>query len=218
MSPSLNTFLPAVLESTKNAHVKTQNNETSSHTKSTINIHFTILRIFKGTQKSFLTYMQYQIWDAGSGRQLLRKIQRINLIRKYVYSTLEHKGVTPQIFRTGHLERELQMVHLSIVILWVSLVSFAAITLCVASQRGFIVVVYFVIDSVRKLLDTPSYTFPLLLSVDSGDLLWSRSFKCSIHFKLRWNIFLRIKRIQISEDISTNLSQQGLAKRRTNKM
>jgi hypothetical protein len=36
-------------------------------------------------------------------------------------------------------------------------VSFAAITICVASQRVFIVVVYFVIDSVRKLLDTPSY-------------------------------------------------------------
>jgi hypothetical protein len=37
-------------------------------------------------------------------------------------------------------------------------VSLAAITLCVASQRVFIVVsVYFVIDSVRKLLDTPSY-------------------------------------------------------------
>jgi hypothetical protein len=36
-------------------------------------------------------------------------------------------------------------------------VSFAAITLSVASQRVFIVVVYFVIDSVRKLLDTPSY-------------------------------------------------------------
>jgi hypothetical protein len=36
-------------------------------------------------------------------------------------------------------------------------VRFAAITLCVASQRVFIVVVYFVIDSVRKLLDTPSY-------------------------------------------------------------
>jgi uncharacterized membrane protein len=33
-------------------------------------------------------------------------------------------------------------------------VSFAAITLCVASQRVFIVVVvYFVIDSVRKLVD-----------------------------------------------------------------
>jgi len=40
-------------------------------------------------------------------------------------------------------------------------VSFAAITLCVASQRVFIVVlVYFVIDSVRKLLDTPSYISP----------------------------------------------------------
>jgi hypothetical protein len=34
-------------------------------------------------------------------------------------------------------------------------VSFAAITLCVVSQRVFVVVVYFVIDSVRKLLDTP---------------------------------------------------------------
>jgi hypothetical protein len=33
-------------------------------------------------------------------------------------------------------------------------VSFAAITLCVASQRVFIV--YFVIEPVRKLLDTPS--------------------------------------------------------------
>jgi hypothetical protein len=69
-----------------------------------------------------------------------------------------------QIFRTGHLERELQMVQLSatrcscIAILWVSLVSFAAMTLCVASQRVFVVVVvYFVIDSVRKVLDTPSY-------------------------------------------------------------
>jgi hypothetical protein len=36
--------------------------------------------------------------------------------------------------------------------------SFAAIILCVASQRAFIVVsVYFVIDSVPKHLDTPSY-------------------------------------------------------------
>jgi uncharacterized membrane protein len=43
-----------------------------------------------------------------------------------------------------------------IIILRVSLVKFAAITLCVASQRVFIVV-YFVIDSVRKLLVTPSY-------------------------------------------------------------
>jgi hypothetical protein len=35
-------------------------------------------------------------------------------------------------------------------------VSFAAITLCVASKRAFIVV-YFVIESVRQLLDTPLY-------------------------------------------------------------
>jgi hypothetical protein len=44
-------------------------------------------------------------------------------------------------------------------------VSFAAITLCVASQRVFIAVVYFVIDSVRELLDTPSY----LLFMNLGD-------------------------------------------------
>jgi hypothetical protein len=43
-------------------------------------------------------------------------------------------------------------------ILCVSLVSFAAITLCVADQRVFnVAVVYFVIESVLKLLDTPSY-------------------------------------------------------------
>jgi hypothetical protein len=37
------------------------------------------------------------------------------------------------------------------------LVSFAAKTHCVASKRVFIFVVYFVIDSVRKLLDTLPY-------------------------------------------------------------
>jgi hypothetical protein len=72
-----------------------------------------------------------------------------------------YEGVT-QSYRTGRLERELQMVQLSairfsfIAILWVSVESFAVITLCVASQRVF-VVVYFVNDSVRKLFDTPSY-------------------------------------------------------------
>jgi len=70
-----------------------------------------------------------------------------------------YEGVS-RSFRTGRLERELQMVQLSrcncIAILWVSLVSFAAITPCVASQRVF-VVVYLVIDSFRKLLDIPSY-------------------------------------------------------------
>jgi hypothetical protein len=45
-----------------------------------------------------------------------------------------------------------------IAILWVSLVSLAATTFCVASQRVIPKVsVCFLIDSVRKLLDTPSY-------------------------------------------------------------
>jgi hypothetical protein len=75
-------------------------------------------------------------------------------------------------FRTGRLELELQMVQLStarcscITLLWVSLVSFAAITLCVTSQRVFITaVVYFVIDSVRKLFDTPSYVTETLWGI-----------------------------------------------------
>jgi hypothetical protein len=43
-------------------------------------------------------------------------------------------------------------------------VSFAAIMLRVASQQVFIVLsIYFVIDSVQKLLDIPSYVAYLLL-------------------------------------------------------
>jgi hypothetical protein len=73
-----------------------------------------------------------------------------------------NKRLYPKVFGTGRVERELQMVHLSATIcsctaiLWVSLVSFVAITLCVAFSV-FIIVVYFVIDSVRKLSDTSSY-------------------------------------------------------------
>jgi hypothetical protein len=68
----------------------------------------------------------------------------------HYFCCVTYEGVSKS-FRTGSLERELQMVQLSatrcsfIAILWVSLVSFVAITLCVASQRMFIVVnVYFV--------------------------------------------------------------------------
>jgi hypothetical protein len=79
-------------------------------------------------------------------------------------------------FRTGGLERGLQMIELCttgcscISILWVSMASFATIILCVASQRVFIFVrLYFVIDSVRELSDTPSYvrlgTFDVLRCV-----------------------------------------------------
>jgi hypothetical protein len=81
----------------------------------------------------------------------------------YYVTTGMYEGVSKS-FQTGRLERELQMVQLSatrrscIAILWICLLSFSAIPLCVASQRVFIVVsVYFVIDSVRKLLDTLSY-------------------------------------------------------------
>jgi hypothetical protein len=79
-----------------------------------------------------------------------------DVLRKY-------EGVSKS-FRTGRLARELQMVQLSatrcscFVIFWVRLMSFAAITLYVASQRVIPKVnIYFVIDSVRKLLDTHSY-------------------------------------------------------------
>jgi hypothetical protein len=73
----------------------------------------------------------------------------------------EYESVSKSV-RTGRLERELQIVQPSttrcscVAILWVRLLSFAAITLCVACQLVF-VVVYFVMDSVRK-LDPPSYT------------------------------------------------------------
>jgi hypothetical protein len=64
-----------------------------------------------------------------------------------------------------------------IAILWVIVVSFAAITLCVAFQRTVPKVsVYFVIDLVRKLLDTPSYTRnvkPNLNTRPSSDVVWS---------------------------------------------
>jgi len=76
------------------------------------------------------------------------------------YTFLSNEGVSKS-FRTGH---QVQMVQLSdtrfscITILLVSLVSFATITLCVATRRVFIAVsVHFVIDSVRKILGTPSY-------------------------------------------------------------
>jgi hypothetical protein len=51
-------------------------------------------------------------------------------------------------------------------------VSFATITPCVASQRVFIVVsVYFVIDSVRKLSDTPSYYMGVITGYDRARIL-----------------------------------------------
>jgi hypothetical protein len=73
-----------------------------------------------------------------------------------------YEGVS-QSFQTDCPEQELQMVQLSvtrcscITILWVGLVSFATIILCVASQVFIVVSIDFIINSVWKLLDTPSY-------------------------------------------------------------
>jgi hypothetical protein len=84
----------------------------------------------------------------------------MSFILHMFYLKITYESV-PKSFRTGRVERELQMVQLSvtrcsyIAIFWVSLASSAAIILCVASLWVFIVV-YFVIDSVRQLLDTAS--------------------------------------------------------------
>jgi hypothetical protein len=64
-----------------------------------------------------------------------------------------------------------------IAILLVSLVSFTAINLCVTFQRVLVViVVYFVIDPVRKLLDIPSYVvhvfFEHLMFSQSRDIIF----------------------------------------------
>jgi hypothetical protein len=76
---------------------------------------------------------------------------------KIIYATgicVNNEGIS-KIFRTGRLERELQVVQLSaircscIAILWVGLVSFSDITICIAFQRVFIVV-YLVMTQSRN--------------------------------------------------------------------
>jgi hypothetical protein len=62
----------------------------------------------------------------------------------------------------------------------VSLVSFANITPCVGSQLVFIVV-YFVIDSARKLLDTATYVeWVYLWGERVGISFWGRRFGNSL--------------------------------------
>jgi len=94
-------------------------------------------------------------------------------------------NVFPEVSGLATLDRKLQVVQLSatrcscIAILWFCLVSFSAITLCVASQRVFIVV-YFVIDSVRKLLVTPSYIRTKLV------IYWPEEEKQEEYISLVW--------------------------------
>jgi hypothetical protein len=83
----------------------------------------------------------------------------------HLWSThlLTYEGVSTS-FWTGCLEWELQIIQLSatrcscIAVLWVSLVSFTTINFCVASWVIQKVSLYFVIDWVWKLMDTPLYT------------------------------------------------------------
>jgi hypothetical protein len=88
------------------------------------------------------------------------QIKKLRFVKFHIslHTDRRYEGVSKS-FRTGRLERELQMVQLSatrcsyVTILWVSLVSFAAISLCVASQRVFIVV------SIYISLSTESWNF-----------------------------------------------------------
>jgi hypothetical protein len=136
--------------------------------------HFTSWKctFFPDTLQNFsMLYFIFHMVAFKCGQSSIKKlhISSLSLMSEPVVTLISlfflYEGVS-ESFRAGRLERELQMVQLSatrcscIAILWASLVSFAAITFCVASQRVF-VVVYFVIDLVRKLLDTPSYFIPL---------------------------------------------------------
>jgi len=99
-----------------------------------------------------------------------------------------NEGVSKS-FRTDRLERKLQMVQPSatrcscIAILWVSLASFDAITLCVIYQR--VIPKVSVIDSVRKLLVTPyyfNYCFHRLFII-----------RCNKHVMLEKNSWVEIR-------------------------
>jgi hypothetical protein len=103
-------------------------------------------------------------------------------------------------FRTGRL----QMVQLyatrcsCIAILWVSLVIFAAKTLCVSSQRVVPkVTIYFVIDSVPKLLDTPSYT----RHIRNEPWVVSRNFINCRGFALKNDVRWSVKMEEICRDV-----------------
>jgi len=72
--------------------------------------------------------------------------RRVSHARTRTHTKKKTQNSVSKSFRTGRLMRELQTIELSdtrysrIAILWVSLVSFAIITLCVASQRAFVTV------------------------------------------------------------------------------
>jgi hypothetical protein len=135
--------------------------------------------IFK--HKSDVTiYLVTHKWSPDLTWFELQSLDAFNLYR--------YKGVSKS-FRTDRLELELQMAQLSatgcscIAILWVSVVSFAAITFYVASQRVIPKTsVHFVYYSVRKRLVTPSYSFGLYLKVK----FWAYVLSLVISFLNYW--------------------------------
>jgi hypothetical protein len=113
-------------------------------------------------------HKRYQYMKSGNAESTNHMFPDVFIALNPLASLKTYEGVS-KIFRTGRLERELQMVQLSatrcscLAILWVSLVSSATITLCVASKQAIPKVsIYFVIDLVRKVLaTTPSWNTSL---------------------------------------------------------
>jgi len=123
-----------------------------------------------GTMDRMLMAMFFSLWFVVHGLQLTlcyRPIYFTTTEKEYYFTTGCFRASFPisckyeavsRNFRTGRLEQVSATRCSCIAILSLSLVSFASINLCVASQRVFVFVsVYFVIAPVRKLLDTPSY-------------------------------------------------------------
>jgi len=119
-----------------------------------------------------------------------------------------YKGVSKSSW-TGCLEWELKMVQFSvtrcnfITILRVNLVSFAAITLCVTSQWMFIVV-YFIIDSVRKHLDAPSY---LSCVRDNSWPVDVKCCRCTVFF-FHYILYINCKLIYGMNNDNSNMQQE----------
>jgi hypothetical protein len=139
------------------------------------------LKVFETNYSGKCLHLR-EVQNVGCNEELgdLYSFLSITWLLKLGWTCGKHEGVSKS-FRTGRLERELQMVKLSatryscITILWVTLVSFAAITICIASHRVIRKVsVYFLIDSVRKLLDTPLYTYRISVMKPLGGQLLTR--------------------------------------------
>jgi hypothetical protein len=94
-------------------------------------------------------------WFAAARFTWQQRLRRCKIVYLNIKSVMHRTRVYPKVSGPAAWSKNSKCS--CIAILWVSLVSFAATTLCVASQWVFVVIAYFVIDSVRKRLDTSSY-------------------------------------------------------------